>query len=155
MNGYVNYKIRIKREVSHDVHTKKLLKANLFESYRDVLMAAAVIGYLKSFNNKLDKVEKSAETILMQFFTDNDFKIFDLLAYANTSKQSIINEDEKYEIFSSYAKVGFPYLLEALEIDLSEIDKLSPKELALKYYNILLYPEELTETNISDEDLIG
>ncbi len=155
MNGYVNYKKRIKREASHDEHTKKLQKTKLFESYRDVLMAAAVIGYLKSYNNKLDKVENTAEPVLMSFFTEDDYKIFDLLAYANSNKQSIINEDEKYEIFASYAKAGFPFLLEALEIDLSEIDRLTPKELALKYYDILLYPEELTETNISDEDLIG
>jgi len=153
MSRYVNNKIRIKREETHSEMSKKLTETMVFETYRDVLMVSAAIGYLKYGDQKLEKVLKTAETILMQYFSEYDYDTFDLLAYVYTKDQSIIKDDEKYEIFSSYTKAGFPFLLDALDLGFSEPSEFSNKELAFRYYDLLLYPDEFKKNNITDDDI--
>ncbi|MGF0094729.1 HNH endonuclease [Lachnospiraceae bacterium SGI.066] len=43
----------------------------------------------------------------MQFFTETDYDLMDLIAYAHTKEQAILKEDGKYEIFEAYAHGGF------------------------------------------------
>ena len=45
MSIYVNNVYRIKRSASQQEKMQKIIRANIFESYKDILMISAVIGY--------------------------------------------------------------------------------------------------------------
>jgi len=126
MSFYINPKYRIKRNADHQNMMQKLMTGSkVFNAYRDILMISAVIGYT---NNAYVPVNKPAsDGVLIQFFTETDYDIMDLLAYAHTKEQAILKEDNKYGIFEAYANGGFPILLEFLEVDeTTEID--APKQ---------------------------
>lgn len=115
MSFYVNNKYRIRRAESQQDMMQKLTSGNkIFSSYRDILVLSAIVGYC---NKAYIPFERSAEGVLMQFFTETDYDLIDLIAYAHAKEQAILKEDGKYEIFESYANGGFPILMKLLEID--------------------------------------
>jgi dnd system-associated protein 4 len=122
---------------------------NLFESYRDILVLSAVIGYV---NKKYTPIEKAAsDGVLMQFFTAHDHDLMDLIAFAHKKEQTILKSDEKYEIFSSYANGGFPILLEELQITpTTEIDKNLQENLLIKLHAKLLSNQFVVDSGIDD-----
>ena len=138
MSIYINTKVRIKRSADQQEMMQKLMSGNkVFDAYRDILVLSAVIG----FNNKAYKpIEKQAsDGVLMQFFTETDYDLMDLIAYAHTNEQSILKSDNKYEIFSTYANGGFPILLQQLDIDTStDIDANKQESLLVKLASILM-----------------
>ena len=151
MSIYINTKLRIKRSAAQQEMMQKLMTGNkVFDAYRDILVLSAVVG----FNNKAFKsIEKQAsDGVLMQFFTETDYDLMDLIAYAHTKEQSILKSDEKYEICSSYANGGFPILLQLLDIDAStEIDANKQESTLVKLASILMSNQ--LEINPENDDL--
>ena len=138
MSFYVNLKYRIKRAAEQQDMMQKLLSGNkIFNAYRDILVLSAVIGYS---NNAYSPVERPAsDGVLMQFFTETDYDLIDLLAYAHVKEQAILKEDRKYEIFEAYAHAGFPILLDLLEIDATtEIDSAKQEAILVKLASLLI-----------------
>ena len=75
----------------------------------------------------------------MQFFTETDYDLMDLIAYAHAKEQAILKEDGKYEIFEAYANGGFPILLELLEIDAAtELDTAKQEAILVRLASILI-----------------
>ena len=133
MSSYVNNKYRIKRSASQQEAMLKLVNAKVFDQYKDILMISAMIGFANQTKRQIDK--EASDGVLMQFFSPRDYDVMDLIAYADRKEQSIINDDAKYDIFSSYANAGFPILLNKLEIDdVDEIDADSARKILMKYY---------------------
>ena len=116
MAVHINNKYRIKRNANQQEMMQKLMSGNkLFDSYRDILMLSAAIGYAN--NAFVPIVKMASDGVLMQFFSEKDWDFMDLIAYAHKKEQNVLYSDEKYEIFSSYANGGFPILLRLLEIE--------------------------------------
>jgi dnd system-associated protein 4 len=116
MTVHINNKYRIKRNANQQEMMQKLMSGNkLFDSYRDILMLSAAIGYA---NGAFVPIVKTAsDGVLMQFFSEKDWDFMDLIAYAHKKEQNVLYTDEKYDIFSSYANGGFHILLKILEIE--------------------------------------
>ena len=138
MSFYVNTKYRIRRGADQHEMMQKLLSGNkIFNAYRDVLVISAVIGYCNKAYKPIDR--PASDGVLMQFFTETDYDLMDLIAYAHAKEQAILKEDGKYEIFEAYANGGFPILLELLEIDAStEIDTAKQETLLVRLASMLI-----------------
>lgn len=138
MSFYVNPKVRIKRSADQQEMMQKLLSGNkIFDAYRDILVLSAVIGYANSAYKPIEK--QASDGVLMQFFTENDYDLMDLLAYSYAKEQPILKSDEKYEIFSAFANGGFPILLDLLGIDeTTEIDAAKQEAILVKLAGIIL-----------------
>lgn len=151
MSIYVNNQFRIKRSLAQQDAMQRLISAKIFDQYKDILMISAIIGYNEK---RYIPIEKNApDGVLMQFFSQKDYDVIDLIAYAHEKKQSIIKEDKKYDIFANYANGGFPILLEKLEIDLSEdILEEDARKALVKYYSLLL-SNGFKRTEVTREDL--
>jgi len=109
----VDTKYRIKRSKIYEKEMEELRKAKIFSSYRDILVLSATIGYA---NNRFEPVEKPAsDGVLMQFFSNEDRNLMDLLAFIKTKDQRILHDSEKYQYFEGYANGGFPILLKLLD----------------------------------------
>ena len=119
MSTYVNIRERIRRNGDQQDDMQKLRNSKIFETYRDILMISAILGYRNHVSTPLQK--GGPDGVLMQFFTERDYDIMDMLAYAETKSPQIIKSDDKYEIFSSYANAGFPILKKILNLDLNNI----------------------------------
>ena len=138
MSFYVNSKYRIRRAAEQQEMMQKLLSGNkVFNAYRDILVLSAVIGYC---NGAFKPIEKQAsDSVLMQFFTETDYDLMDLIAYAHAKEQAILKEDGKYEIFEAYAHGGFPILLDLLEVDSStEIDAAKQETILVRLASLLI-----------------
>lgn len=138
MSFYVNPKYRIKRNADQQEMMQKLMTGNkVFNAYRDILMISSVIGYV---NNAYVPVTKPAsDGVLMQFFTETDYDVMDLLAFAHEKEQAILKEDNKYGIFEAYANGGFPLLLELLEVDeTTEIDPSKQEAILVRLASLLI-----------------
>lgn len=138
MSFYINPKVRIKRSADQQEMMQKLLSGKkIFDAYRDILVLSAVIGYA---NNAYKPIERQAsDGVLMQFFTETDYDLMDLIAYSYSKEQAILKSDEKYDIFSAFANGGFPILLELLGVDeTTEIDANMQENLLVKLAMIIL-----------------
>lgn len=138
MSFYVNSKYRIKRSADQQEMMQKLINGNkVFNAYRDIMVLSSVIGYV---NHAYVPVKKPAsDAVLMQFFTETDYDLMDLLAYAHSKEQAILKEDGKYEIFEAYVNGGFPILLELLEIDATtEIDVAKQEGILVRLASLLI-----------------
>lgn len=130
---------RVKRELGHqDMMLKLIREADLFKDYSKVLMISAIVGYI---NDSSEQIERNGEPVQLSFFSERDRDIMDLLAYASTEDQSVLDREEKYEIFERYAKGGFPILLERLGVDEeTEFDERTKQETVRRFYALLLQP---------------
>lgn len=137
MSIYINNQLRIKRNALQQESMQKLVAAKIFDGYKDILMISAVVAFNAG---KFKKIEKMAsDGVLMSFFSEKDYDIIDMIAYAHKKEQNIITSDEKYEIFSSYANAGYPILLEKLELDgVDEISQDEARKAQIRYYKLLL-----------------
>ena len=101
------------------------------------MVLSAVVGYV---NHAFVPVTKPAsDGVLMQFFTETDYDLMDLIAYAHVQEQAILKEDGKYEIFEAFANGGFPILLELLEIDTTtEIDAIKQEGILVRLASLLI-----------------
>mgnify|MGYP004616736593 CR=1 FL=1 len=138
MSFYVNPKYRIKRSADQQEMMQKLISGNkIFNAYRDIMVLSAVVGYV---NHAFVPVTKPAsDGVLMQFFTETDYDLMDLIAYAHVQEQAILKEDGKYEIFEAFANGGFPILLELLEIDTTtEIDAIKQEGILVRLASLLI-----------------
>lgn len=138
MSFYVNSKYRIRRAAEQQEMMQKLLAGNkVFNAYRDILVLSAVIGYSNKAYKPVDK--PASDGVLMQFFTETDYDLMDLIAYAHTKEQAILKEDGKYEIFEAYAHGGFPILLELLEIDsTTELDAAKQEAILVRLASLFI-----------------
>ena len=151
MSIYVNNTFRVKRSFYQEEDMRKLQAVPIFD-YKDILMISAMIGYNEKRYVPIEK--RGSDGVLMQFFSQRDYDIMDLIAYAHKKEQSIIKSDEKYEIFSSYANGGFPILLEKLKVnDLDNIDSNASKQIIRRYYMLLL-SDGFKLDGVNSEDLI-
>ncbi len=149
MSVYVNNKYRVKRNLQYHEKMQALQKIGLFGSYRDIIMISAIIGVK---NDCYVPIDKTAEGILMQFFTENDYDIIDIIAYKYKKEQSILKKDSKYDIFANFANGGFPILLEKLGIEFNEKNEVvgyNREAVIKKYYKLLL----TNSFDINKEDL--
>ncbi len=151
MSLYINNVLRIKRSASQESAMQMLIQSKVFAGYKDILMISAIIGYNE---NRFVPIEKAAsDGVLMSFFNNKDYDIFDLLAYSHKKHQSIVKEDEKYEIFSSYANGGFPILLEKLNLtDVTELSIDEARKAQCRYYSLLLDGSFIPEAVSVDND---
>lgn len=145
MSIYVNPRYRIRRSTDLEDKMKSLRDARIFDSYRDMMMISALLGYINKSYKDIDK--PSQDGVLMQFFNDYDYNLMDLLAFAHTKDHTILMKDEKYQIFECYANGGFPYLLHLLDWTNPEI--IDRKEKLVKYYSLLV--SEQLEVDILNE----
>ena len=152
MSFYVNSKYRIRRAAEQQEMMQKLLAGNkVFNAYRDILVLSAVIGYSNKAYKPVDK--PASDGVLMQFFSQKDYDMIDLIAYAHTKRQNIVKDDEKYDIFANYANGGFPILIEKLGIDMnSEILEEDARKALIKYYSLLL-SNGFKRDKVTNEDL--
>lgn len=92
----------------------------LFPNYAAVLTVAALFGY-STGSYKADfgksRTDRMGEPVQRQFFTSDQLKLIDLIAYAHTREPTIIRRKEKFEIFSAYAAAGFDYMCKMLDAD--------------------------------------
>lgn len=110
---FVDTKYRMKRSKIYEKEMEELRKAKILSSYRDILVISATIGYS---NNRFEPVEKPAsDGVLMQFFSNEDRNLMDLLAFIKTNNHKILHNSEKYQYFEGYANGGFPILLKLLD----------------------------------------
>lgn len=137
MSVYVNNQFRIKRNAAQQEEMQKLVAAKIFDGYKDILMVSALIAFNVHVYVPIEKA--ASDGVLMQFFSEKDYDIIDLIAYAHKKEQSIITSDEKYEIFSSYANAGFPILLDKLDItNIDDISQDEARKAQIRYYKLLL-----------------
>lgn len=136
MSIYVNNKMRIKRNADQHNDMKRLLDAKIFTEFSQILVISAILGYKQ---NQYKPIEKAhSDGVLMQFFSTKDCDIMDFIAFAHKKHQAIIKDDEKYDIFSSFANGGFPILLKSLEVPDGDISKDDARKAMKKYYRLLL-----------------
>ncbi len=138
MSFYVNTKYRIRRGADQQEMMQKLLSGNrVFNAYRDILVLSAVVGYCNKAYKPVDR--PASDGVLMQFFTETDYDLMDLIAYAHAKEQAILKEDGKYEIFEAYANGGFPILLDLLEVDAAtEIDTAKQEAILVRLASLLI-----------------
>lgn len=107
---YHNEKYRIKRNKLLEEKMKYLVDNKIFASYSDILALSAIIGYN---NNRYVEIDvQASDPVQLSFFSDKERRLILLLAYAHNKDQSVLSKDneEKYNIFESYANGGFPIL---------------------------------------------
>lgn len=152
MSIYINNVYRIKRSASQQEQMQKMIKAGIFEQYKDILMISAVVGYNEKRYVPIEKV--AADGVLMSFFNQKDYDIIDLIAYSYKREQTIIKSDKKYEIFESFANGGFPILVNKLGILFEEeISKDEARKVQSKYYKMLLSGEFMPNINDMNDEL--
>lgn len=152
MSIYINNVYRIKRSASQQEQMQKMIKAGIFEQYKDILMISAVVGYNEKRYVPIEKV--AADGVLMSFFNQKDYDIIDLIAYSYKREQTIIKSDKKYEIFESFANGGFPVLVNKLGILFEEeISKDEARKVQSKYYKMLLSGEFMPNINDMNDEL--
>lgn len=128
---------RIKRNSVYLDKWEKLLQLGFFEQHKDIIMICAILGFKY---NSFEKIEKPhSDAVLMQFFTDDDMDLMDLMAFVYTGGQEILKSEKKYEIFESYSNGGFKYLWKYLELPegntpLTENEK---RRISTRYYALL------------------
>ena len=138
MAVFVDTKYRIKRSKIYEKEMEELRKAKIFSSYRDILVLSATIGYT---NNRFKPVEKPAsDGVLMQFFSNEDENLMDLLAFIKTNNQKILHSSEKYQYFEGFANGGFPILLKLLDWVGGEefVSSINRKEVLMSLYTHLV-----------------
>ena len=129
---------RIKRDIRHQNLMLKLQSRNggIFGGYPKLLMVSSIVGFV---NGAFVPIEKNAEPVQLSFFSDRDREIMDLLAYAYTKNQSIVDKEEKYHIFESYANGGFPILAEKIGVDeKTEFNSKTKEKILKRYYSLLV-----------------
>ena len=134
----IDARYRVKRNAAQDEQMRYLVQElKIFNSYAQIIVISAIIGY--NFE-KYVPFEKSAETILMQFFDERDKDIINLIAYAHEKDQNVLRNDptKMYKIFESYANGGFPVLVSKLGIDFVDKEKNDRLTILRNYYRLLL-----------------
>ena len=120
MSVYINDRYRIKRNAFHESSMKMLIESHIFSSYAHILCLASVFGYRNKAYSKIES--QASDGVLMQFFSEDEKDLIDMIAYAHSKNQNILKTDQKYEIFESYANGGYPILIEKLGINFDQID---------------------------------
>lgn len=138
MSIYVDDRYRIKRNAEHEEQMKYLVQElKIFQSYSQILIVSAIIGYN---NNAYVEIKKQAsDTVLMNSFSQQSYDIMDFIAYARVKEQSILQKEEKYKIFESYANGGFPILLNELKVNFIEKNKNDRLAILRNYFVALMY----------------
>lgn len=139
----ININYRVKRNATQEEQMRYLVQdLKVFKSLSSVLVVSAIIGYNNGINYPF---EKSAEPVLMQFFTDDNYDIMNLLGYAFQKDQSIFKKmdgnkpnNKQFEIFERYANAGFPILIDKLGIDFTNKEKNDRRTIIRKYYSMLM-----------------
>jgi len=139
----ININYRIKRNADQEEQMRYLVNdLKVFKSLSSVLVVSAIIGYNNGINYPF---EKSAEPVLMQFFTDDNYDIMNLLGYAFQKDQSIFKKmdgnkpnNKQFEIFEKYANAGFPILIDKLGVDFNNKEKNDRRTIIRRYYSMLM-----------------
>ena len=135
---------RINRNLDQEEQMKYLVRElRIFNSYGQILTISLLLGYV---NNAYVPFTNNAEPVLMQFFTNREHEIMNLLAYARVGNQSILQERPKddpnryemFHIFEFYANGGFPILCKKLGVDFVDRDKNDRYTILINYYNMLV-----------------
>jgi len=135
---------RINRNLDQDEQMRYLVRdLKIFNSYGQILTISALLGYA---NNAFVPLTKNAEPVQMQFFSNREHELMNLLAYAKVGNQSVLQEKPKedpeknrmYQIFEYYANGGFPILCKKLGIDFVDKNKNDRYTILHKYYNMLV-----------------
>lgn len=135
MGFLINHKYRIRRNAEYEKDMQALMDAKVFRSYRDILIISAIIGFN---NEKKIPINKTAsDGVQMQFFTEDDYDLMNLIAYADTKDKNIVNDNKKYEVFEQYSNAGFPLLLEHLEI-INDGTEINRQKALIKYFELVI-----------------
>ena len=135
---------RINRNLDQDEQMRYLVRdLKIFNSYGQILTISALLGYA---NNAFVPFTKNAEPVQMQFFSNREHELMNLLAYAKVGNQSVLQEKPKedpeknrmYQIFEYYANGGFPILCKKLGIDFVDKNKNDRYTILHNYYNMLV-----------------
>lgn len=132
----IDQRYRIKRNIEQEDEMRYLVnELKLFKSLSHLLVVSAVIGYK---NNKYRPFTKSAESVLMNSFSERSYDMMNFLAYAEKKDQSVLRDGKQFQYFESFANGGFPILIEKLNINFIDKSKNDRNQLLLKYYSLLL-----------------
>lgn len=137
MSVYIDTRYRIKRSAQYDSEMKYIVnELKIFQSMAELLVLSAIIGYNNQAYDPFDKL--GSDSVLMQFFTQRNYDLMDLMAYAHKKEQSVLKSQDKYTIFESYANGGFPILAKSLKIDFVEKEKNNKIEIIKRLYSLIL-----------------
>ncbi len=132
----IDQRYRIKRSAEQEDQMRYLVnELKLFKSLSHLLVVSAVIGYN---NRKYRPFTKSAESVLMNSFSERSYDMMNFLAYAEKKDQSVLRDGKQFQYFESFANGGFPILIEKLNINFIDKSKNDRNQLLLKYYSMLL-----------------
>ena len=133
----VNLNYRFRRSGAQEEQMKYLIQdLKVFQSYSQILMVSALIGY---YHNAFVPIEKvGSDTVQMTTFREKDRDYINFIAFAYKKNQSVLNGNERYEIFEALANGGFPILVDKLGIDFVDRTKNERTEVMKKYYSLLL-----------------
>ena len=133
----VNLNYRFRRSGAQEEQMRYLIQdLKVFQSYSQILMVSALIGY---YHNAYAPIEKTgSDTVQMTTFREKDRDYINFIAFAYKKNQSVLNGNERYEIFEAFANGGFPILVDKLGIDFIDKNKNGRTEVMKKYYSLLL-----------------
>ena len=133
----VNLNYRFRRSGAQEEQMRYLIQdLKVFQSYSQILMVSALIGY---YHNAYAPIEKTgSDTVQMTTFREKDRDFINFIAFAYKKNQSVLNGNERYEIFEAFANGGFPILVDKLGIDFIDKNKNDRTEVMKKYYSLLL-----------------
>lgn len=108
----------------------------LFQSYSQILMVSALVGY---YHDAYSPIEKGgSDTVQMTTFREKDRDFIDFIAFAYKKEQSVLLGNEKYKIFEAFANGGFPILVSKLGIDFVDKSKNDRTEIMKTYFSLLV-----------------
>lgn len=135
---------RVNRNLDQEEQMRYLIRdLKIFNSYSQILTISALLGYA---NKAYVPFTKNAEAVQIQFFSNREHELINMLAYAKIGNQSILQEKPKddpdrnqmYQIFEFYANGGFPILCKKLGVDFVERNKNDRYTILHNYYNMLV-----------------
>ena len=138
MSIFIDDRYRIKRNADQEEQMKYLIQdLKVFQSYSQILVVSAIIGYNNGAYVEIKK--QASDTVLMNSFSQQSYDIMDFIAYARVKEQSILQKEDKYKIFESYANGGFPILLKELKVDFKDKNKNDRLIVLRNYFTALIY----------------
>lgn len=135
---------RVNRNLDQEEQMRYLIRdLRIFNSYAQILTVSALLGYA---NNSYVPFSKNADPVQIQFFSNREHELINLLAYAKVGNQSILQEKPKddpernkmYQIFEFYANGGFPILCKKLGVDFADKTKNDRYTILHNYFNMLV-----------------
>lgn len=133
----ININYRIKRNADQEDAMRYLAnELKVFKDYAHILLASAIVGYNNGLYVEIENY--ASDAVQLTFFTERERDLIDFIAYAHKKEQAVLNSEEKFTIFESYANGGFDLLLNRLGVNMDDKSKNDRILILKKVYQLLL-----------------